>query len=636
VITLLALLRDFALGGFLFLLPGWALLCLYPEAGRLSWKIKAGLAPGLSLAVYPLLFLVARLLHIPVTGLLIAAPGVMALAALTWKNRKEKVFGFGKIRMERDSLYFLLLVAAIFIVRMLVVRGLSAPAWGDSVHHTMIVRLLVENHGLFSSWAPYAPMITFSYHFGFHAAAAAWALVAGVPAIKAVLAAGQVLNVLAILVLYPVAVRLGRSRWAGIAAVAFAGLYSVLPAFNVNWGRYTQLSGQVVLPVLIWFLLALWRDEAPPRPGTIVLLAALFAGVFMAHYRVAVIAAAAAAAWSLRALWDRRKNIADWGARLWRLGLAGLGAILLVFPWLGALVSGRTPQIIGRSMRAGGAPVISDLALWSHLGFYAGAMIGIIGATALLIALLRNRNLAADMILWGGLAFLTGNPQLIGLPGGGIESNFILVAGLYVPVAWLFGAAVGEAADQLDRKTSGRILVAAVFAAALFFGVRQQMRIVDPFFALVEPNDVAAFRWMRMNTPKSARIMTNAFLAFEDKFAVGTDAGWWIPYYTRRPTPFPPLQFSTEHLPPEMDRAAPRRLVVAVRATGGDPEKLTAIFLAEGLSYVYLGEKRGRAGYGVTELIPESWLRYHPDFHLVARFGNAQVWRFSRRPATHS
>jgi hypothetical protein len=179
-------------------------------------------------------------------------------------------------------------------------------------------------------------------------------------------------------------------------------------------------------------------------------------------------------------------------------------------------------------------------------------------------------------------------------------------------------------------------LIAVVFAAALFFGVHQQMRIVDPFFALVEANDVAAFRWMRMNTPKSARIMTNAFLAFEDKFAVGTDAGWWIPYYTRRPTPFPPLQFSTERLPPDMDRAAPPRLVVAVRATGGDPEKLSAIFLSEGLSYVFLGEKRGSAGYGASELIPESWLRYHPDFHLAARFGNAQIWRFSRRPATHS
>jgi hypothetical protein len=169
------------------------------------------------------------------------------------------------------------------------------------------------------------------------------------------------------------------------------------------------------------------------------------------------------------------------------------------------------------------------------------------------------------------LAFLAGNPQLIGLPGGGIESNFIIVAGLYVPVAWLFGSAAGDVVDKLDRNTSGRILIAAVFAAAMFFGVRQQMRIIDPFFALVEPNDVAAFRWMRMNTPKSARIMINAFLAFEDKFAV-----------------------------------------------------------------VFLGEKRGAAGYGATELIPESWLRYHPDFHLAARFGNAQIWRFSRRPATHS
>src|SRR4030067_687977 len=43
---------------FLFILPGWAVLsCLFPTWDSLSWGEKAGLAVGVSLAIYPILFI---------------------------------------------------------------------------------------------------------------------------------------------------------------------------------------------------------------------------------------------------------------------------------------------------------------------------------------------------------------------------------------------------------------------------------------------------------------------------------------------------------------------------------------------------------------------------------------------------
>src|SRR5206468_8202057 len=58
---------------------------------------------------------------------------------------------------------------AALLVRLYAVRDLPVGLLGDSYHHTLMAQLLVDNRGIFSSWQPYAPLATFTYHFGFHA-----------------------------------------------------------------------------------------------------------------------------------------------------------------------------------------------------------------------------------------------------------------------------------------------------------------------------------------------------------------------------------------------------------------------------------------------------------------------------------
>jgi len=633
---------ELGLAVFLYLLPGWALLRIIGPSAGLSWKVKAGLAPALSVSLYPLLYLAARLVHIPVTGAVLAFPGFMSAAGLIWINR-----GFFATRVDRrakirtafgkkpalDSVYFLVILAAIFLSRMIAVGDLAAPCWGDSVHHTMIVRLLVENRGLFTSWTPYAPMLTFTYHFGFHSAVAAWAQLAGVPATSAVLTVGQILNGLAVLALYPIGVKLGRSVWAGLGAIVTAGLLSVMPGFSVDWGRYTQLTSLVILPVLVWFLEEFWRKDRRPKAGTAALLSLLIAGNFMAHYRVTVIALTAIAAWSLWAVWDFRKHFVEWLARAWRLGVSGAGALVLVGLWIPDLLGGWTPRRISIAMRTNAAPRLADTWLWSNLGVYIGPIFWIVGIIVLAVAFWRNRKLAFLLVLWIGLAFLTANPYLIGLPGTGIVSNFVLVAGLYIPIAWLAGSAAGEAGEFLHRKPAGRLAVAAVLAVCLLAGFGRQSRMVNPFYRMVEPNDVAAFRWIRLNTPRKARFMVNATLAFNNSAAVGSDAGWWMPYYTRRWIPVLPLQFSAELMPPGFEARPALQLVLDLQATGGNPERLARIFLREKLDYVFIGERRGRAAHEAVELLPEKWFIVNPYFVEEARFGAAMIWRFDPKAA---
>lgn len=247
-------------GALIYIIPGWALLQRFqPGWMRLPWEVRLGLAAGLSLAVYPLLTLWTGLVSLRLGALTAWLPGGLGLAYLIWRIWVTRPrLAWREVRASSLALAGLTLL--IFGVRFWGVRLLAMPLWGDSYQHTMMTQLLVDHGGLFDSWAPYAPLTTFTYHFGFHIQAAALHWVTGLPAAQAVLWSGQLLNGLAVLALIPLAYWIYPGRWSGPAVALAAGLISLYPGFYTNWGRYTQLSGQVILPAAV--VLSAWALEA--------------------------------------------------------------------------------------------------------------------------------------------------------------------------------------------------------------------------------------------------------------------------------------------------------------------------------------------------------------------------------------
>jgi hypothetical protein len=242
-----------AVTGLLFVVPGWALLAWLWPGRRLAWAELLGVAVGVSLAVYPLLILWTDLVGLHLGPLYAWLPVVAGLAALAWRYRAWRPRqGWAALGQWTRSQAFwpdvtlLVVLGLVFGVRLLVARAIDVPLWGDSYHHTMIAQLLVDNGGLFDSWAPYAELASFTYHFGYHSAVAAVHWITRIPMVEATLWVGQLLNALAVLAVYPVAVRLGGHRMAGLGAVLVAGLLSQQLAMYVNWGRYTQLAGQAI------------------------------------------------------------------------------------------------------------------------------------------------------------------------------------------------------------------------------------------------------------------------------------------------------------------------------------------------------------------------------------------------------
>lgn len=626
-----------AVAVLLYLVPGYAALAyLRPlEATRgdegLPWPARMGLAMGLSLALYPLLFLWTDLAGLHLGPLYAWGPVVLGMVALAWRYRRWRPRqGWETLSRWAHSEAFwpdvaLILVAAMsFVVRLLGVRTLEAPMWGDGLHHTVIVQLLLDHGGLFRSWAPYAPIRSFTYHFGFHSIAASLAWVLGWPAIPAVLVGGQILNAFAALTLYPLARRLARgSAWAGSVAVLMPALLWPMPMFYVNWGRYPQLAGQVILPVaviLTWDLLERptwnWREAF--------LVAWVVAGLALTHYRVLAFYGAFLGAWGLIRLWHAWRGERSFGALRW-LAIGGL-PLGLISPWLIRVQEGRLGASMVQASIMGWGEV--SLPSWGDLRFYMPQWGWVLGILALGAGLLQRRMETRLLIAWWGGVFLFAHPQLLHLPGAWVIHTFTFWIAFYLPMALLIATGIdGLGISNMLRKHGwlGLILV-GVFG---LWGGWDRAREVDPQrYALLTRPDQRAMAWIREHLEADARFLINGFSAYAGEDVVGSDGGWWLPVLARRQAWIPPLPYAIERTD---DPQLPARMREEVARLARRDPQIVRELAAQGWCYVYIGQRRGAVNAPIPPLWEPKEMRrdlweiiYHQDLVWVFKFSGCE------------
>lgn len=618
----------------LFVLPGWALLRRWKGAAWLTLTEQLILGLGVGMALYPCLLLALDLAGLQAGPILGWALPLLALPLLLWSYRHPDAPPADRRLREPGGLFWprtALCLAASGLVgaRCLAVRGLEVPLWGDSVHHAMIAQLMVEHQGLFRSWEPYAALQTFTYHFGFHAHVAAIVWMTGIATPRAVVITGQIANIAAVLALYPLAVRLGRSRWAGVAALLLAGLLMPMPMLYVHWGRYTQLAGQVMLPVaafLAWRLL-----EAPRRQWSLLLITSItFAGMLLTHYRIAIFALCffpAVVVVCAPGSWR------EWGLRL---GLLALLSGALAGPWLLRVLGGQLLVVLGSivaasATRGAAAPVADSLNAMGGPLFFLSAPVWYALPLALLWAVWRRNRAVLAVALWWLLALLLVNPQALGLPGAGMLTNFAWLIAAYIPASLILGALAGGLPGRISRPGLLAALTVGIAGLAWWGGAQRLQQLDLATTAMVEPADLRAFEWIRRSTPADARFLVNGFFP-NPEVVVGSDGGWWLPLLARRETTLPPILYITEQGPRPDYRLWINELYASVHDLGITDPQTIARLRERGVTHVYLGQRGGRVGYGGDEQIiaPEALLG-DAAFHLV--YHEDQVWIFALQPA---
>lgn len=546
----LFLLQAVGAAAALWLLPGLALLrWLWP--GRLAGLMRLAVALCAGLALPPLGLLLFDLVGLPWNRWVTL--GYVAAAALALVLRsssaRPRLRGMARAAGAWPALALTGLSLLAVIGRLYLVRDLPVGLWGDSYHHTLMAQLLVDNQGLFTNWLPYASLATFTYHFGFHANVALFHWLTGLPVTQSVVVVGQLLSAATLPAAYALIAWLSRSQAAGLWAALLAGFINIQPAYYYNWGRYTQLTGQVLLAaVVIAWLAALERPRLGWRP--VLLAAALTAGLLLTHYIVSLFAAMFLALYLLARLL-RRPALSEAG-RL-ALGGATIGGLALVLaaPWLANTLSGFLVRNAAGFVNGGvdAARIAGYATLTPIPPLMLKSYLMALGAVGFLIALAHRAWRVALLAAWAGLMLFAVVPYLVGLPGSGVIDSFVVYIALYLPVVPLAAYALGTAQGWAERWARRPALAAAgaALVAGSVWGYGWQLdHLYAPEHQLFTPADARAVDWIKANTPAEALFFVNAFPAYGGTLIAGSDGGWWLPLLAGRATNLPPLTYGSE------------------------------------------------------------------------------------------
>ena len=519
------------------------------------------------LSFWPILFLFTSLAGVSwgaASARVFFALLVAVLIVLSVRSRGERR------RPDLIGMTAMALMAIVAFTRIRHIESVVLPLWVDSVHHTMIVRLLVDHGRLPESYAPFIPQSTFYYHWGFHAVTAFVAWISGLTSSaelpRLILAFGQLLNVLVFPAIYCAAATLLRSRRAALLAATLATLVSIFPAYYVSWGRYTQLCGLLVLPVLA---ASFWKLARHPNAMRAIEVALLGGGLVLIHVRVAVVFAILAAILVCLLIWQRR-----WRGLAW-CAAAGAVALLIAMPWIVHVA--RAPQV-----RMIVAPAAAERAQWEtsnaapadivwapHNPFLftlsSGGLFGFtpfrLSVTArvaaiawwvLLVVLLQRKATRKRrgldrrdgwrigiVVVWVAVTALLINLDRIGLPRMRVLPNSAAVIMLFLPLAVLGAHLLRWVADELLRPRRRRAAMIALSLAIGLIGASRLLHIVNPATVLATSADLHALEWIRTTTPPTARFAVGVQPWIGGSY-IGNDGGYWIPLVAERESILPP------------------------------------------------------------------------------------------------
>jgi hypothetical protein len=586
-------------------------------ARRLDFTQEFIVGFALSLSLWAVLFSTLSLFDLtlpPAAGWLLALGGWGAYALAHFTRRRAPSLPL--LLQDAGPLPTALLwlvVAATAAVSLWALQGVVVQPGSDGYHHTLIAQAIAAQGRLPDGLFPLTTLVTFTYHFGYHVFIAVIEWMTGISTVALTPILAQLLKAFAALAVAFLTEALGERRRGAVVAASVAGLISVFPAYYVNWGRNTQVTGLVILCVLL-ALVWLWC-RARPAWSTAGLLVLLAVGLAFAHYRVTLMAAIGCAVIVLAASWQARWGWQDWRTRALHAAAMLGGALLLAFPWLWQVSANRsigfsaavsTPQATFFEISRLGALV---------LAYATNLPLLFILAPALAWGLWKRSIGVLVMLVWALLLYILSQPWL----ANQYMDTITVVQSLFVPGAVIIGLAAAlfmePAAARLPWR---RWVVGGATVVLALLGANSIRSIVEPGAPYVLPADLAAVQWVRDHTPADALFMVNTFaFDFVPEYVIGSDAGGWLPVLAGRrvvtaPMTYPIERSAVEHYPAQIRRLAELSSDLATPAAVAELRRW-------GVTHVFVGARGGP--------IAVDLLRASNDYELLYEDGHTYIFR---------
>ncbi|WP_026369474.1 DUF6541 family protein [Kallotenue papyrolyticum] len=542
---------------------------------------------ALSLSLIPIWFLWHSTLGIALTPAVLRFQAAALMIVAAWR-----VYRQGQRPRAPRWLWLSLigLLSLVGLTRALQIRGIALPLWVDSLHHTLLVRIVGETGRIPTSLQPYLPVEHLVYHWGFHTIVATWRGLAELDLPTAVLWSGQVLNALMALQMYALGSFLLRSPRAGLLAAGVVGLLSLLPAYYVTWGRYTQLTGLLVLPVLMLASLALaerriysWR--------LVVLVSLLVAGLMIIHYRVLAFYAAFMIAYGVVTIVQSRR-MSD---LLLRFGSGLTGAAILVAPWAAEVFRQAIAPVAQQPSRLAG-PASYNSVDWGLLQSGNQPVLFVLAGASTLLAIWQRRWRVIIIAMWVLTLLLLANPTIVGLPSSWFITNHTVQITLFLPVGVLVAAGLNELLRWFGhhlshtRRALARSAAWLLLSGLALLGTWQLRTVINPATILATPADRRAIEWAIAQTPANGRWLVNS-THWVNGAPRGTDGGWWLLPLGGRWVTTPPALYIYGSPAYKQQVEALNRRIAALSPT--DQAALEQLVRDAHINYIFIGQRGG-------------------------------------------
>ena len=578
-------------------LPGLILLLVAARRGVITgtWDAAAwsGTAVALGVAVWPLVWQWLSAIGGRWWSWTLWLAVVLGWAAVTllFLRRPQRSAAAQPVIDRPFTLAFhpeqLILLAILLIglaVRLLAVRDVAFPLWVDASRHGLITAVMAESGQVIRSYAPFLPVDRFPYHYGFHALAATLRLLSGWPLERLLLYLGQLLGALVPLMMYTAVALVTQRRLGGLLAAFLIALPSFFPAYYTTWGRMTQLTAVLLLPVLLALTWQLVYGRAPWQKAWW-LVGILAAGLFLVHFRVFVYYLPfAGLVWFLSSF-----------RRAQSMLLAAALGVGLVLPrawqlWRNTTLANKFSGDVSGFNEFPASYLDSGMDRTFAWVVLAAVVLVLIAAMARRRWALLPLTLAA----WVASLFLLLAGDRFGLP----ETHLVTVSSFYillfVPAGLLLGLLVDPLADWLHGRTpwiarATAVIIGMLVALLLVFGIRQQIDIVNEQTILAHYEDIPALEWAAGNLPPDALVAVNSWRWLGQTWAA-SDGGAWLVPLAGRLTTTPPI----DHIYSADLWQFVRTFNEAATAVADWSDPAQAAWLREqGVTHIFVGKRGG-------------------------------------------
>ncbi len=604
-------------GSFLLLvilIPGWATIRWLTPKQLLSRSERWALSWCVGIALPPISLNLFHLVGLSINRWVIIAYALLGLLGAIWPEpRSTWNLRFVQLKQIRISghAWLLFSIALVSIIqRLLAVRNLSVAQWNDAYHHTIITQLFLNNGGIFETWQPYADLNTFSYHYGFHANSAFLAWWSQLAATTSVLYTGQLLGVAAGVMAYLLGRRLSGRPSIGLIAFALTSFYNLMPAYYVNWSRFTQLIGQVILVglVVVWFIAL----EYPRFSWKLVGLATILTtSLLLTHYLVTLFAVVMVgliilALLALRPTFENLKQLSL------RAGAITIASAIIAAPWLYTIIQSKLTAIARNYVTGYSSGYAATVATLDQIvPTYIKGPIMLLAVIGIWLACAQRSWRMLLLVGWSLGIEILAVPYVFNLPISGIISGFAVSIMLYLTIIPLAAYPLGLLLDRYSRPWYIKALALAGLYGLIVWSTPWQTAIVNEQNRLLTTADEQAMQWIRETTEPDARFLINGLSSYGDALIIADDGGMWIPFLTGRQTTIPPLTYGSEKaINPQLDREV-YALYAALRSTALESAEGIALLHKNQVDYIYAGPHMGKNAQN-TQLNIQA-LRYRPE-----------------------